>query len=210
MDFSFAEEQELFRKSVRDFVEKPRQLASLLCTLEKIVTLDCTLAIETYYQATMQRLESIMQELADAKDSVEELSRLDGLTQVNNRKFVTEALEVETYRSLKFHRWFNVLFVDIDDFKSINDRYGHVFGDFVLQQTAQVLRSGLRPSDILGRFGGDEFVIGLIDTDDETARRIAERLRLKIALTPCQSQDQTASVTVSIGLASAGNGCGNL
>ena len=151
-----------------------------------------------------------MQELADAKDSVDELSRLDGLTQVNNRKFVTEALEVETYRSLKFHRWFNVLFVDIDDFKSINDRYGHVFGDFVLQQTAQVLRSGLRPSDILGRFGGDEFVIGLIDTDDETARRIAERLRLKIALTPCQSHDQTASVTVSIGLASAGNGCGNL
>ncbi|RJQ47971.1 MAG: diguanylate cyclase [Gaiellales bacterium] len=184
------------------YVHQPNDLLRLLSSFKKIVTLDMVLAVETYYQATTQRLEGILQQLTDAQQQLQEVSRLDGLTQVSNRRFLMESLEVEWHRSVRFTRPFTLLLVDLDDFKRINDEYGHRFGDFVLQRTVAVMRSTLRPADLIGRYGGEEFAIGLVETDGDLAKQIAERLRLKIALSPFESEGQKANVTASIGVAS--------
>lgn len=189
------------RRLAKQYGEKPAELLHLMASLKKYFSLDSTLVVETYYQATMQRLEGIMQQLSQAQQHLEEVSRLDGLTLINNRKFLMESLEMEWHRSKRFQRPFTLLLLDLDEFKQINDGHGHVFGDFVLKKAVQVMRSALRPADIIGRYGGEEFTIGLVETDHKHARQIADRIRLKIAMTPFEYDDHKASVTISVGLA---------
>ena len=184
------------------YVDRPSELLRVLSSLKKIVTLDMILAVETYYQATTQRLEGILQQLTEAQKQLQDISRLDGLTQISNRRFLMESLEMEWHRSVRFSRPFTLLLVDVDDFKRINDEYGHRFGDFVLQHSVALMRAGLRPADVFGRYGGEEFGIGLVETDRDLAGQIAERLRLKIALSPFEFEGRKANVTVSIGGAS--------
>ncbi|MBM4134177.1 MAG: diguanylate cyclase [Nitrospira sp.] len=189
------------RRLAKRHGKQSTELLNQLASLKKFFTLDATLVVETYYQSTMQRLEAILQQLAEAQQHLEEVSRLDGLTQVDNRKFLMESLEMEWHRSKRFHRPFTLLLLDLDDFKQINDRHGHVFGDFVLKKAVQVMRKALRPADIIGRYGGEEFAIGLVETDLAHARQIADRIRLKIALTPFAYDNHKASITISVGLA---------
>jgi diguanylate cyclase (GGDEF)-like protein len=178
-----------------------RRLSSLILTLHKILTLDETFVVETYYHATMQRLESSLQQLNEAHHQLIEISRLDSLTQVSNRRALMESLELELRRSRRYHHPFALLFLDVDHFKDANDRYGHAFGDKVLQRIVQAIGGLVRPPDIIGRYGGEEFVIGLVECSQEGARRIAERIRLKIAESSIVSGQHVASVTVSVGVA---------
>ncbi len=180
----------------------PEKLLRTMVTMHKFMTLDIVLAVETYYQATMQRLEAILRQFSEAQQQLQQISRLDGLTQVNNRRFLMESLEMESHRAQRFNHPFTVLLVDVDHFKEINDTMGHAFGDFVLQKVVRLMRDVIRTSDIVGRYGGEEFVIGLVETDLATAHQIAERIRLKIALTPFEMDDKSTSVTLSIGVAS--------
>lgn len=184
--------------------------AAFLVTLQKIFTLDATLAVETYYQATMQRLETALQDLTEAKKSLEKIARQDALTKVHNRKHLMEALEAELRRSLRFHHPFSLLFIDADHFKQINDSYGHAFGDFVLKRLVAALRDVLRPADIIGRFGGEEFLVGLVETAADAAQQIAERLRLKVSETIFKFKGQQVLVTISIGLASLRDGSADI
>jgi diguanylate cyclase (GGDEF)-like protein len=177
------------------------RLSSLILTLNKILTLDEIFVVETYYQATMQRLEGSLQQLNEAHRQLIEISRLDPLTQANNRRALMESLELELRRSLRYHHPFALLFLDIDHFKEINDRYGHAFGDKVLQRIVGVARGQVRPPDIIGRYGGEEFAIGLVECSPEGAQRIAERIRLRIAESSIVWEQNVASVTVSIGIA---------
>jgi diguanylate cyclase len=176
-------------------------LSSLILTLNKIITLDEIFVVETYYQTTMQRLEGSLEELNEAHRQLIEVSRLDPLTQANNRRALMESLELELRRSLRYHHPFALLFLDIDHFKEINDRYGHAFGDKVLQRIVGVARGQVRPPDIIGRYGGEEFAIGLVECSLEGAQRIAERIRLRIAESSMVWEQNVASVTVSIGIA---------
>jgi diguanylate cyclase len=89
----------------------------------------------------------------------------------------------------------------VDHFKEINDRYGHTFGDQVLLHVAQSARGMIRPPDIIGRYGGEEFVIGLVECDQAGALQIAERIRLKIAQDQFAWEQHVTAVTVSIGVA---------
>lgn len=181
-----------------------RRLSSLILTLNKILKFDEIFAVETYYQATMQRLEGSLQhlqQLNEAHRQLIEISRLDPLTQANNRRALLESLELELHRSLRYHHPFALLFLDVDHFKKINDRYGHAFGDKVLQWIVGVARGQVRPPDIVGRYGGEEFAIGLVECSLEGAQRIAERIRLRIAESPMAWKHHVASVTVSIGIA---------
>lgn len=173
----------------------------LLVTLQKIFTLDEQLAVETYYFSTTQRLEKLLSEVAEAQHNLEEVTRLDGLTQALNHKFLLEALDMEFYRSRRFQHPFTLLFLDLDHFKELNDQNGHAFGDKVLKQVAAGIRSVIRPSDIIGRYGGEEFVVGLVECNEETGKLIAERIRLKIALDKFEYSPHSAFVTLSIGCA---------
>jgi len=112
-----------------------------------------------------------------------------------------EALQAELERSARFCRPFSLLFIDLDHFKAINDRHGHGIGDLVLQSVARAVGSSLRPADILGRYGGEEFLVGLVETDGPSARGVAERIRRQVAGTVCACAGYRLSLTVSIGLA---------
>ena len=107
---------------------------------------------------------------------------------------------MEFHRSRRYQHPFALLFLDVDRFKEINDRHGHVFGDHVLLHVVQLARGIIRPPDIMGRYGGEEFVIGLVECYQSGALQIAERIRLKIAQEQCAWEHHSTSVTVSIGI----------
>lgn len=194
------------RRLTTTYAERPEQLAGLLITLQKVFTLDSVLAVETYYRTMIQRLEDTLQELTRAQHALRELSRLDGLTRVSNRMFLMESLETELGRSRRFGHPFSLLLIDLDHFKQVNDRYGHIQGDRALQQVVERVRSVIRPADIIGRYGGEEFVIGLVETDQAAAEQVAERIRLQVAHAPIEADSERTCLTVSIGLATLNNG----
>ncbi len=127
-----------------------------------------------------------------------ELAITDELTGSYNRLFLTEYLERAVERSRGNERSLAVVLVDVDDFKQLNDTYGHAFGDIVLARVGNAIGEGLRRDDVLARFGGDEFVIVLPDTDPEQALKIMERVRRKIA---ALAWEHEISVTISAGIA---------
>ena len=183
------------------YSEDVPRLASMALTLNKIVTLDEIFVVETYYHATMQRLEDSVGQLKCAHRQLEDLSRQDSLTLVNNRRALMEALTLEFHRSRRYRHPFALLFLDVDHFKEINDRYGHTFGDQVLLHVVQLTKGMIRPPDIIGRYGGEEFVIGLVECDQPGALQIAERIRLKIEQDRFAWEHHVSVVTVSIGVA---------
>ena len=191
----------ILRQLAARYSKDAQRLSSLLLTLNKIVTLDEIFVVDTYYHATMQRLEDSLCQLKDAHRQLEGLSRQDSLTSVNNRRALIEALALEFHRSRRYRHQFALLFLDVDHFKEINDRFGHTFGDQVLLHVVQLAKRMIRPPDIIGRYGGEEFVIGLVECDQAGALQIAERIRLKIAQHRFLWEQHATTVTVSIGIA---------
>lgn len=142
-------------------------------------------------------------------DRLRELSVTDGLTGLVNHRTFNERLEEELHRSGRYGNLASVLMIDIDLFKSINDSLGHIVGDTVLRAIASVLSESVRASDILGRWGGDEFSVILPETDKTQAFAVAEKLRSKVEAVPIRVTDggneKTLKMTISIGVA-ASNG----
>lgn len=127
----------------------------------------------------------------------------DPLTGVNNRRYVERRLLEEIGRSQRQKNALSCMYIDIDHFKQINDRIGHQAGDEVLRGVAGRIKAELRLSDALGRFGGEEFVVLLVDAELVDARSVAERIRLSIAEQALTlSNGERLDVTVSIGVAS--------
>ncbi|NLC70470.1 MAG: diguanylate cyclase [Desulfuromonadaceae bacterium] len=146
---------------------------------------------------------TLKESTADLQRQVEErtrdlhrLARVDSLTELRNRRGLDELLYAEIQRANRQHLGFGILWMDIDHFKAINDRLGHQMGDAVLRNVAHWLRTCLRPYDIAGRWGGDEFVVILSPCDQEILARIAQRIR---SCVESQSREMNAAVTVSIG-----------
>ncbi len=123
----------------------------------------------------------------------------DSLTGVKNRRAFDQGLDEEIARSVRSHSAFSLLLIDVDEFKSYNDEFGHVEGDRVLRQVADVLRAQARLCDSVARYGGDEFAVILPDTSAEGSEVMAERLRRAVE----QSSWRNRPVTVSIGVAEA-------
>lgn len=135
-------------------------------------------------------------------ERLRELSVLDGLTRLLNRRAIFERLTEEIERARRYRMPLSVVLCDFDFFKRINDRFGHLVGDAVLREGSAVLRKSLRTTDLLGRYGGEEFLAVLPQVDLEAARQAAERLRrdmaahtLSVATTPLQR------ITASFGVA---------
>jgi two-component system cell cycle response regulator len=129
--------------------------------------------------AAIRRAQALESTRADNR-RLEELATTDSLTRLLNRRALLERLSVEVDRARRFHQQLSMLMVDIDHFKSINDKYGHLGGDDVLRQMGTQLSGDVRTIDIVARYGGEEFILILPETGIEGATTFAERLRERI------------------------------
>jgi diguanylate cyclase (GGDEF)-like protein len=132
---------------------------------------------------------------------LEKLSITDSLTGLYNRNKLNEILAEQLKRFKRSQRPFAVLLLDIDHFKALNDTHGHLAGDQVLASVARTIAESIRSVDYAARYGGEEFLVVLPETTTSTARELAERICLRVRETPCQYQDQSLTVTLSIGVA---------
>jgi diguanylate cyclase (GGDEF)-like protein len=143
-------------------------------------------------------------ELEETKTKLKYHATIDPLTDIFNRRHFLELSEKMINRDPTSNGHASFLLFDIDHFKKINDQYGHLIGDQVLHGIAQTCMKNLRTDDILGRFGGEEFVILLPETKLDSAKNIAERLRLLVAETPVETEIGVIYTTISIGVATKG------
>ncbi|WP_045778940.1 GGDEF domain-containing protein, partial [Methylocucumis oryzae] len=134
-------------------------------------------------------------------NNLQNIANTDFLTGLNNRRYFRERVEHELLRAQRRNTRFSLLMLDIDFFKRVNDNYGHQMGDIVLQKVAQHCQQAVRKVDIVGRFGGEEFVLFLPDSSFANALEIAERLRKGIETSVLAYVDsETIHVTISIGV----------
>jgi diguanylate cyclase (GGDEF)-like protein len=110
-----------------------------------------------------------------------ELARTDDLTGLLNRRSFMEAANREIVRARRFLHPFTVVYMDVDNFKAVNDHYGHTTGDMVLRTVGQTIKQNLRELDVIARLGGDEFVILMPETDDTAARAVVRRMQQNLA-----------------------------
>lgn len=135
-------------------------------------------------------------------EEIYRLTTIDGLTQVFNKRYFIETLEREMGRAQRYRRELSLIMFDIDNFKTINDSFGHLAGDYVLKQLAGVIKARIRREDILSRYGGEEFAIILPEIDSYNAMQFAEKVRQMIEKAQFRFEDTDIPVTVSIGVAS--------
>jgi diguanylate cyclase (GGDEF)-like protein/PAS domain S-box-containing protein len=132
---------------------------------------------------------------------IQQMAITDELTGVYNRRGLYERGQIEIDRSRRFNHPVSMLFVDIDLFKNINDQFGHNIGDQVLQQIAQRIRKNVRELDVIGRYGGDEFLVLLVESNLDDAITIADRLLLNISELSFSTSSGPLTTTLSIGIA---------
>ena len=136
-----------------------------------------------------------------AENSLAEAARTDSLTGIFNRRAIWEQLEYHIVLFRRYQTPFTLLMCDLDHFKPVNDTYGHDIGDIVLVKTAEKLRESCRNQDFVSRWGGEEFLILLPNTDIQGGAIAAEKIRQKISEQPFEINDQKLVITVSIGIA---------
>lgn len=153
------------------------------------------------------RLARAIDRISIALTETTDAATTDRLTGVANRQTLLAELLAEVERSNRYERPLSVAFVDIDHFKAVNDTYGHAAGDVVLRGVAQTLHANLRASDQVGRYGGEEFMLILTETDVEEGAVLTEKLRTLVARQSFKIPDgQSLSVTISIGIAGGNSG----
>lgn len=175
----------LIRGGASDSITKPFHPADLVARLELHL-----------------KLVRLQRELVNKNKLLEELSTTDPLTGLRNRRYLTEVLSVEFLRAKRYRMPLSVVMADIDHFKEVNDRHGHATGDAVLEAVGGILRHRLRGSDHGGRYGGEEFLIVLANSEAEGAAIFAERLRQEVEATELGGESGSSiSVTLSLGVA---------
>ncbi|MBN1451560.1 MAG: GGDEF domain-containing protein [Anaerolineales bacterium] len=170
-------------------------------------------------QRLKNELQKTTQELEEAKHTIrlkeieikailaqaDEVSHTDALTYLPNRRWVINNLQKEVHRAERYKTPLSISMMDIDHFKNINDTYGHTVGDVVLLQLANMLREGIRESDMVGRYGGEEFLIVLPNTELQRATELAGRL-CKLIRENDIGVVGKVHITVSIGVAAYRHG----
>jgi diguanylate cyclase (GGDEF)-like protein len=169
-----------------DYLRKPPEAAELLARVSAAL-----------------RVKSLQDELRARADELDRVSRTDDLTGLHNRRHMEEHLRMVGAIGRRHGYPYTVLLIDIDHFKQVNDSLGHLAGDGVLQEVALRLRGSIRTEDILGRWGGEEFLVLLPHTGADAAAVLATRLRDVVSGTPFTSGDAAMMVTISIGGAAA-------
>ena len=159
------------------------------------VGINLTALVLLAYVATV-----IAREQRVARDAAVKLSTFDPLTSLFNRTFFFAAVDREIARSLRSTRGFCLLMMDVDELKLINDRYGHYFGDQVIRGVGEVIQSGVRKIDTAARYGGDEFVVLLPETDPTGAWVLAEKVRIGVTELEIAVAGAQIPVSISVGV----------
>ena len=141
-------------------------------------------------------------ELTIRNRALAEASSRDSLTGLYNRPYVMDKIEAELNRALRFGAPISVLMLDLDHFKDVNDRFGHIAGDRVLQTVGALLKDSCRVYDVPGRYGGEEFCLVLPETKLDSSMSVAERIRRRLEATTLDLQGGSVRITTSIGVAS--------
>jgi diguanylate cyclase (GGDEF)-like protein len=172
--------------------EANEQLGQLNLTYEQLVL---------ELKEAKERAERLATELREANSRLKELVFRDGLTGLFNHRYFQESLEKEMSRSARYHSFLSLVIFDIDFFKKVNDTYGHPVGDLVLINIARTAESAVRTTDVVSRYGGEEFAVILPETDQSGMKVFAERLRRSIEkiVTEIESQKTPIKVTISVG-----------
>jgi two-component system cell cycle response regulator len=173
---------EAMRQGAYDYITKPFKLDELRIIVRRAVE---------------------KQALRREKEIFKELSITDGLTRLYNRRYLDEVLPREISRASRYTHRLSIMMIDIDDFKIYNDTHGHLAGDELLRQLAQLLVGSIREIDFAFRYGGEEFAVILLETGKEEATCVARRIRSLVEQTKFKGADvfTGGALTVSIGLA---------
>jgi len=148
------------------------------------------------------KIKQLQDELLVKNETLARLSTIDGLTGLRTRRYVTEVLSIEFLRARRYGSPLAAVMADLDEFKAVNDRYGHPAGDAVLRGVAQLLLSGLRATDVAGRYGGEEILVVLPQNTLRGAAVVAERWRQGVEATSFVAPDgRLVRATVSLGVA---------
>jgi diguanylate cyclase (GGDEF)-like protein len=175
-------------------ISRERFLGFVLCSEKK----DCS----NFTNYDISLLQSLINHIAVALHNAQlyELAITDGLTKLFIHRFFISRLEYEILRVQRYNTTFSFLLIDIDHFKQINDTYGHLVGDEVLRYLAKILLSSVRITDVVSRYGGEEFAILLIECGREWAEKIAYRIKENVEKTVFKIGDLELHITVSIGV----------
>jgi diguanylate cyclase (GGDEF)-like protein len=149
-----------------------------------------------------EKLSDANKALVETNKELHQLSITDGLTGLLNRKHILELLDREISRSRRYGHPVSVLMLDIDHFKNVNDTYGHQTGDAVMRRLADCLCETVRENDLVGRYGGEEFLILLPDSNARNSAQTAQRIRKMVQDLEIETSNENVSVTVSIGVSS--------
>jgi len=149
------------------------------------------------------RIAVLQRKLNEANRKLHALAITDPLTGLLNRRELFRRLENEIYRASRERNHYSLIIIDIDYFKRVNDTLGHTAGDRVLLEIADRISEKLRPYDIIGRYGGEEFLVGVPVAEAESRKEIAERIRDSISSKPFQIGDNKLDITISLGITSA-------
>ena len=188
--------------AARDEPDYPTVVAAAYVGMVVVVLLSSTF-LTTRVQSTREHLRRQKAELAQALEQIRQLATHDDLTGLLNRRAMLDRMQLEQRRSLRSGSPLLIAQLDIDHFKAVNDTHGHAAGDLVLQSFADTVRRNVRDTDVLARWGGEEFVLLLCATPAADAVTLMERLRQAVQAmqVPVAQGGQPITVTVSIGLA---------
>jgi two-component system, cell cycle response regulator len=134
-------------------------------------------------------------------EEIHRLTIIDALTGAHNKRYLLEYLDRELMRSIRHRHPLSLIMLDIDWFKSINDQFGHLAGDFILREMAACIRAGIRQEEFFARYGGEEFALVLPEETQEGAVKAAERVRERVAHHSFQFEGRSLRVTISLGVA---------
>ncbi|MBN1472028.1 MAG: diguanylate cyclase [Syntrophaceae bacterium] len=188
---------------------KEKGCKSILCTpfmnkgvLTGILYMENDLSVDAF---TPERLEILRTISTQAAISIEnarlfELATTDGLTKLYVHRYFQLLLDKEMQRSSRHHKHFALIMMDIDNFKSFNDTYGHQLGDTVLRNVARTIKNTVRTDDVAARYGGEEFIVILPETNTQQALIAAEKIRANVAAIEIPHESKKLRVTISLGV----------
>lgn len=197
----FGDHLQAYSKTLKNNLETPRLVAlisSLSGDTNKMI--DSMQELQTELAASKQQAEKLHQELQAARGE----ALIDPLTGILNRRGFENSAKLTFANQETLHKGVCLLMVDIDNFKNINDTYGHLFGDKVIRAIAETLKSKVRGQDSVARLGGEEFALLLAETDIPGARTVAENMRRTIEgckIYRHDTQEKVGGITISIGIA---------
>lgn len=187
------------------FVESAEILRPAIECVARLTSLDLYLAAEGYHRPEINELTHAVSGLREEISRLRHDASTDHLTGMMNYANLMEALQQHIDKTQdkagKDRRHLCLVMIDLDHFKKINDTYGHVIGDFVLRHVAGRIKAAVREFDMVGRFGGEEFVIIMADTTLHVAQNIAERVRQVVMDTPLHLKEFNIQITISLGVA---------